>query len=73
MVDPSPPRFLVRQDGSGTHWMVWDRLLKRPAFLKEQQLVKLTFSAAETLRDSLNADPPSPAHRWSGIGNQSGR
>lgn len=63
MVDEaSAPRFLVRQDGSGTHWMVWDRLLKRPARLKGEELVKLAFSAAETLKDSLNADPP---QRWS--------
>jgi hypothetical protein len=54
MVESSLPRFLVRQDGSGTNWMVWDRLLKRPARLKGEE--KLSFSAAEALRDSLNAD-----------------
>ena len=58
MVESLLPRFLVRQDGSGTKWMVWDRLLKQPAMLKSEKLVKLAFSAAETLRDSLNADPP---------------
>ena len=58
MVESSLPRFLVRQDGSGTNWMVWDRLLKRPAKLKGEELVKLAFSAAEALRDSLNAGPP---------------
>ena len=60
--EPVALRFLVRQDGSGTHWMVWDRLLRRPARVKGEELVKLGFSAAETLKDSLNADPP---QRWS--------
>ena len=50
------PRFLVRQDASAENWMVWDRLMKRPAMLKGQCLVSLALSAAETLRDALNGD-----------------
>ena len=51
-----PPRFLVRRDGTGSKWMVWDRVLKRPAVFKDEELVRLALSAAETLRDALNAD-----------------
>lgn len=50
------PRFLVRPNNDGKTWMVWDRLLERPAMLKGEELDKLAFSAAETLRDTLNAD-----------------
>lgn len=48
MVEPALLRYLVRQNGSGDKWMVWDRLLKRPALLETQELDNLAFSAAET-------------------------
>jgi hypothetical protein len=51
-------RFTVKQDGSGKTWLVWDGLLKRPSVLKGEELKDLAFSAAETLRDALNADHP---------------
>jgi hypothetical protein len=38
--------------------LVWDGLLKRPVELKGEELKDLALSAAETLRDALNADHP---------------
>lgn len=52
----TPARFLVRRDSTGSKWMVWDRVMKRPAFFKDEELVRLALSAAENLRDALNAD-----------------
>jgi hypothetical protein len=49
-------RFVVKQDGRGPTWVVWDGLLKRPAVLKAEKLEGLAFSAAEALGDTLNAD-----------------
>jgi hypothetical protein len=56
VANETAPRFLVRRDASAENWMVWDRLTKRPAMLKGQDLVSLALSAAENLRDTLNAD-----------------
>jgi hypothetical protein len=58
MAESAEQRFSVRQDGSGKTWLVWDGLLKRPAVLKGKELNDLAFSAAEALRDALNADHP---------------
>lgn len=61
MLEPPPYRFLVRRDRTETNWMVWDRKLKRPARFKDDELVGLSLSAAEHLRDALNAAKRSPA------------
>jgi hypothetical protein len=55
-VSVQQPRYVVRQSDDSKTWMVWDLLLQRPAVLKREELNKLAFSAAETLRDTLNAD-----------------
>ena len=52
------PRF-IRKNDDGETWMVWDRVLNCLAMLKEEELDKLAFSAAETLMETLNADNPS--------------
>lgn len=52
------PRFTVKEDSTGMTWLVWDRLLGRPAVMKGEELKDLAFSAAETLKDTLNADHP---------------
>ena len=56
MTESAHHRFVVKQDSSSKSWMVWDRLLERPAMLKGEELSKLAFSSAETLKDTLNAD-----------------
>ena len=55
MTNSSVPRFIVRQD-TGDHWIVWDSQLNQPAELKSEKLIGLALSAAEALRDTLNAD-----------------
>jgi hypothetical protein len=59
MTEPAEERFSVKPDGSSKTWLVWDGLLKRPAVLKGKDLNDLAFSAAEALKDALNADHPS--------------
>jgi hypothetical protein len=56
MAEPEKQRFTVKQDSSGKTWLVWDSLLQRPALLKGEELKNLALSAAETLRETLNAD-----------------
>jgi hypothetical protein len=55
MLVPPPSRFLVRRDRAETNWMVWDRKLKRLARFEGEDLVGLSLSVAENLRDTLNA------------------
>lgn len=50
----TPPRFMVRKDASGDHWMVWDRIDRRPARFENKPLTRLANSTAEMLKDQLN-------------------
>jgi hypothetical protein len=56
MAESLQQRFTVKQGSSGKTWLVWDGWLKQTAVLKGEELRDLSFSAAETLRDTLNAD-----------------